>query len=299
MKNFLLPFILLFTLEILHAQTYTIPGATEQPAWVFPLWFEDGTGAKDTLYLGYDSEGQDYGYPQSDTVFAEYFNLIDTTKFNVYWSSIYFDSLILKNIIWQHLEFYTYISFYKAEYPIKISWDNNLFYSEALPYPFNEDLPRAWGLFYCHDNSPEYPNCFPLGELPLLFTDTIIGPPYLFEIWRKDSMIFNGPDNTYLLDYADFAVFPYNSFDGTAIEEQDITSITVGPNPFINEIQIKSFDQLENLTIYSITGQQIFFKNDIKGNSIQLYLGFLPRGQIYFLKVNTSNSTYPIKLIKN
>ncbi|MBK6730753.1 MAG: hypothetical protein IPG60_07235 [Bacteroidetes bacterium] len=70
----------------MHAQTYTIPGATEQPAWVFPLWFEDGTGAKDTLYLGYDSEGQDYGYPQSDTVFAEYFNLIDTTKFNVYWS---------------------------------------------------------------------------------------------------------------------------------------------------------------------------------------------------------------------
>ncbi|MFN0276654.1 MAG: hypothetical protein ACKVPJ_12985 [Chitinophagales bacterium] len=70
MKKHLLLGLLLIKILSLNAQTYTIPGATEQPAWVFPLWFEDALGNKDTLYFGYDPEAVDFGIPSSDTIFV-------------------------------------------------------------------------------------------------------------------------------------------------------------------------------------------------------------------------------------
>ncbi len=82
MKNILLIILIAVTAN-LFSQTYTIPGATEQPAWVFPLWFEDALGNKDTLYFGYDPYAIDFVWPQSDSVFAETFLTIDTSNFNL------------------------------------------------------------------------------------------------------------------------------------------------------------------------------------------------------------------------
>ena len=57
MKIFLLSLLLLLAMvKNTVAQTYTIPWAQQQPAWVFPLWFEDASGAKDTLYVCYDAD---------------------------------------------------------------------------------------------------------------------------------------------------------------------------------------------------------------------------------------------------
>ncbi|HET8962356.1 MAG TPA: hypothetical protein VFM99_00545, partial [Chitinophagales bacterium] len=146
MKSFILPFFLLFTIQILHAQTYSIPGATVQPAWVFPLWFEDALGNKDTLYFGYDPEGQNFDWPQSDSVFGEELENIDTSKFNSYWESGFALPAALKIIVWNDLQFVSVISFYKTWYPpLTLRWDKNLFYSDVLPFPENEGAPRAWG----------------------------------------------------------------------------------------------------------------------------------------------------------
>lgn len=54
---------------VASAQTYTVPGAQQQPAWVFPLWFEDGSGAKDTLYFCYDANAK--SVLPYDTIFGE------------------------------------------------------------------------------------------------------------------------------------------------------------------------------------------------------------------------------------
>ena len=67
----------------LFAQPYTIPGAIQQPAWVFPLFFEAGDGQKDTLYFCYDPTADDNGTGGHDTIFGEKWIKIDTSKFNV------------------------------------------------------------------------------------------------------------------------------------------------------------------------------------------------------------------------
>ena len=76
MKIFLLSLLVLLALvKNTVAQTYTIPWAQQQPAWVFPLWFEDASGAKDTLYLCYDVNA---GIIQPETFGS--INFIDTVE---------------------------------------------------------------------------------------------------------------------------------------------------------------------------------------------------------------------------
>ena len=76
----LLPFILFAS--TVSAQQYQIPGAQQQPAWVFPMYFEDGFGYRDTVYLGYDPDAvSSFGIINNpiwnpDTVFAEVYQLI-------------------------------------------------------------------------------------------------------------------------------------------------------------------------------------------------------------------------------
>ncbi|MBK6730214.1 MAG: T9SS type A sorting domain-containing protein [Bacteroidetes bacterium] len=299
MKSFLLPFILLFALEILHAQTYTIPGATEQPAWVFPLWFEDGTGAKDTIYFGYDINAKNGSVDVEDIIYGEGFIILDTSLFFICWGFPYSDTLGIKIQVFKDISIMNYITFYKAQFPVKIKWDDNLFYNAIIPYPDNGDLPRAWALFGCHDYSPEYPNCFPLGDLPLLFTDTIIGPPYLYEIWRKDSMVFNGPEDAYLLDLPTFGIMPYNQFEYTSIQNLQIDEILISPNPFINNVTLQSIYQIKEITIYNLTNQLVYINQNINTTYSILNLEKLSSNAIYLMKILTDNGYYSIKLIKN
>ncbi|MEN9521788.1 MAG: hypothetical protein RL065_165, partial [Bacteroidota bacterium] len=67
----------------MQAQTYTIPNASKQPAWVFPLWFENGDGQKDTVYIGYDIHADTWNGIGPDTIFGEKWQVINFNKFNV------------------------------------------------------------------------------------------------------------------------------------------------------------------------------------------------------------------------
>ena len=46
----------------------TIPRVLQQPDWFIPIYFEDGNGDKDTVYLGYDEDAINSG-PNFDTIF--------------------------------------------------------------------------------------------------------------------------------------------------------------------------------------------------------------------------------------
>src|SRR5258705_12233792 len=66
--------------NVSQAQQYTIPWATQQPQWVFPIYFEEGTGQRDTIYIGYDPASSSIFY---DTIFGEKKIYVDTNLFNV------------------------------------------------------------------------------------------------------------------------------------------------------------------------------------------------------------------------
>jgi len=144
--------ILVFTITSLcaFAQTYTIPGATQQPAWVFPIYFEEGTGLKDTIYLGYDPNASPIHGPfpgSIDTVFGEDYELIDTSKFKVFWTSCC--DAIHDTVIRVDVAPSGYLGgsifFTKGVLPLTVKWDKSLFYSAILPYPDQSPAPYAEG----------------------------------------------------------------------------------------------------------------------------------------------------------
>jgi hypothetical protein len=73
MKTSMITLLLVVLAVVSKAQVYTIPWAQVQPDWVFPLWFENGDGQKDTIYIGYDENAHGYLLQENnpDTIFGE------------------------------------------------------------------------------------------------------------------------------------------------------------------------------------------------------------------------------------
>jgi hypothetical protein len=169
------------------AQTYTVPWAQQQPAWVFPLWFEDGSGARDTLYFCYESHAI-YGLPL-DTLFGEKKIPIDTSVFNSFFacSFSFVDLLCFKTFVTDTESLGQPVCVWHAFLPLKITWDSNLFYSDSLPYPEQDPAPRAKGGFYfdipmvCLDPGID---CFGT----ILMTDTIVNA----SCYATDSIVLGG-----------------------------------------------------------------------------------------------------------
>ena len=211
------------------AQPYLIPGATEQPDWVFPLWFEDGSGAKDTIYFAYDSDGQDFGWPQSDTVFGEKLIQIDTSKFNAYWESGFLLPNALKVLVWGNIEFGSGISFVNTYYPpLIVRWDPDLFYDEIIPYPNLDPLPDACGEFTTFgDMSPA--GCSYM--YPIIITDTTQGGGLV--CYFSDSIVYT----TGSVSGLSFRIIPWEpNFLSIENYNNQINSIQIYPNPVINNL---------------------------------------------------------------
>jgi len=113
---------------------------TAQPTWRFHLAFEDGTGARDTIWMVYDTtattDTSPWPGPNVDSLLGEGKVHIDTSIFNVwmynpagdttktraYPYSVYpsFDGTIIDAINWVP--------------PMTITWDTSLFHAPYLPY---------------------------------------------------------------------------------------------------------------------------------------------------------------------
>lgn len=124
--------------NLLLALAFTLAvAAAAQPTWRFHLAFEDGAGARDTIWMVYDTAattGSDYN-PQVDYSLGEGATPIDHTSFNVWtWNwdgdstkthafpySQYpiFDGTIIDAINWTP--------------PMTIRWDTSLFHAPYLP----------------------------------------------------------------------------------------------------------------------------------------------------------------------
>lgn len=271
------------------AQTYTIPGATEQPAWVFPLWFEDGLGNKDTLYIGYDPEGQDFDWPQSDTVFGEKLISANTSIFNAYWDSGFLLPDVLKVVIWQTMGYGAGISFLNAVYPpLIMRWDPNLFYDPVIPYPNLEPLPYARGVVIIYGEMSTV-GCSPL--LPIIMTDTTEGGGLV--CYASDSIFFT----TGSLSGFSFTVIPwepnYASIENN-LNESDYFQIY--PNPVSDIMQINNIKGGEfEYQIIDMTGNVLL--NGYAYSSITINFTDYNTG-IYCVNISTNNFSYTYKIIK-
>ena len=133
MKSSFLFFLVFITANNLYAQTkYPVPGAQVQPQWVFPIWFEDGNGDRDTVYFCYDPDATDHG-PNSpfDTLFGEYYIQKDSSRFWAGSGSVIHQRALNAEVFKNSG---TCIVFHKGVYPLKMYWDVSLLNSPGLPY---------------------------------------------------------------------------------------------------------------------------------------------------------------------
>ncbi|MBA3646950.1 MAG: T9SS type A sorting domain-containing protein [Chitinophagales bacterium] len=223
MRRFTIFLALFFSIEKSLGQIYTVPFAQVQPAWVFPLWFEDGSGAKDTLYFCYDPTASTG--PPLDTLMGEIRHIMDTSKFNVYFDcSFSIDFSVLKVKI-DSADLAKDICVWKAYLPLKIKWDRTLFYSDSLPYPDQSPAPRAEGHFFFDlptaSLDPE-PNCLS----PILMTDSTITS---FDCYATDSIILGGGFSIMNFTLAAWQGRPLNT--GTGISNSKvIEGLQIYPN---------------------------------------------------------------------
>ncbi|MGV9013253.1 MAG: T9SS type A sorting domain-containing protein [Flavobacteriales bacterium] len=212
--------------------------ATAQPTWRFHLAFEDGTGARDTLWLVYDTTatvGSDFS-PQVDYALGEGGVNIDTSVFNVWtWN---WDGDSTKTHAFPYSWFPildgTTIDAIDWVPPITIRWDTSMFHAPYLPYDqgvFGE--ARMDGLyFFFNNNHPD------LQAYDMLWDDSVViaDPAYLFPF----SVLFE-PD------------------DGVGVHEGNRRSsaISIYPNPASHQIRIDLDEQVEMAKIIDMTGRVI------------------------------------------
>jgi hypothetical protein len=252
-KNFmktLICFCLLFGwLQISLAQTYLVPGAQIQPAWVMPLWFENGDGQRDTLYFCYDDSA---GYP-SDTLFGVIAYKENPDSFNMTFAiSVYNDSIHQKVAVGNNNLPYQSIGILpqNPSLPLVLRWDPSLFYSDSLPFPDQDPAPRAEGhLFY--DLPTQVDGC--TYSQPIIMTDSVVSPT--FTCYLNDSIVFEGVGASYLT----FSVHPWTGMYLGFPQVHNMDELKLYPNPAYNNITIELPEHLPSadLFLYDVYGRNL------------------------------------------
>ena len=143
-----------------------------QPQWRFHLAFEDGTGARDTIWFVYDTTAtQGWGPGEVDHGLGEGGVTMDLGVFNVWmWN---WDGDSTKTLAYPYTVFPWHgeveMHSFNYQYPITIRWDRSLFHAEYLPNPDSINTAIMNGqYFYWYGNMP-----FP-GVHSLLEEDSVV-----------------------------------------------------------------------------------------------------------------------------
>jgi hypothetical protein len=291
MKKIALVYILLNFTCISYSQTYVIPNAEVQPTWVFPLCFEDATGARDTIYIAYDPDAINFDVPSADTIFGEAFLPADTSKFMVYWDEIY-DDQVIKTVVWKNL-YPANINFNKAQLPVKFTWDTQLFYSDNLPFPNNDPLPNAWGLVHC-GAWKEFDGCQFDEYSGIYLTDA---PDGIYTSEAVDSILYASDYFEFFENGLDFRILQYgDDYNWMSVAENEVTNIGIYPNPVSDVVQIR-FAKYKSaqLIITDVSGKVIKRVDNFTGQEFDVH-NLLPG--IYFIYVHEDAVAFSGKFIK-
>lgn len=293
---------------------YIIPGAAVQPAWVFPIYFEDGNSERDTLYIGYDPSADTcYGFAIHDTIFGVKKVKVDTTHFFAEWAQVFScgtqpicDSVYKVNVNSVGCSYYRFppspsILLASGIFPFKISWDVSTLYSDSLPYSHNSSLPKAEGkLQFNFSNTIAQENGIYLcNEMTgaLLITDTFT----IADCHSRDSVTFHknsgNPNISTMSGYLNFVIEQWSGIFLVANSDQFFvdSELNLYPNPTDKYFKIKtSFKKNSWIKISDIFGRLIIFEN-LEGDE-SINTSSLESG-IYLIQIKSPESILSHKLI--
>ncbi len=249
-----------------------------QSQWKFHIAFEDGTGAKDTIWCIWDTTS--HGTLPTDTVLGEGSVIFNYNDFNV-WIYNYDNDSTKTRVVPFSWDFGLEVRAFNFQYPIIVTWDSSLFISIFF-WPFTT-IDYAWisnDYFFFVNNSP------PNQAFNMLLDDHADAPTFNWLSQSQFPMYFGiGRHDT--------------SF--TFLNKLNFNNLIVYPNPTIENITIKSIDKIKEIEVLAENGIEIFkmnFDSTNLSNEYRLLLENLPVG-FYYLRINNyNNQHYYHKFIK-
>lgn len=317
-------FLFFFILNVTGAisqQVYTIPWASQQPKFVFPIYFEEGGGQKDTLYLGYDTSATGLGVTGTlqDSVFGVKRIPIDTNLFYVCWADDLYKSYnppTLEDNVYKanvsplgadtHGEAFfplaPEIFLNKGVLPLKISWDINSLYSDSMPFFTAPSLPKGEGRLtffysfseYLKENGITFCNSADY----LLITDSTV----LAFCSAKDSVTVYNMNNISVPVNSGLLNFILKRWSGVLVDvpEQKYSTYNIYPNPFFDYLIIESKLFIGNdvkIIISDLYGKIKHFKYINASHSLKLDLNDLPEG-FYLIEILSGINAVKFKVVK-
>ncbi len=248
-----------------------------QPQWKFHIAFEDATGAKDTLWLIWDTTA--HGNLPIDTALGEGPAITNYNIFNVWVNNDLGDSTKTLAAPYSTYGFLALVNAFNYQYPISIRWDSSLFHAPYLPMPVGYINRATIGNdYYFGINNDPF-----LQAYNMLLDNQAIAPA------------FNWGSQTH------FPMEFYVARDPSiSVDENENNGVHIYPNPVTTEINISNSATIKEYEILSIEGKSIFkdIESDFNKNLITISCKNLRPG-IYFLKIlNNKNQIHHEKIIK-
>jgi hypothetical protein len=248
--------------------------ASTQPTWRFHIAFEDGTGARDTIWMVYDTTattGSDFN-PQVDYALGEGAVTIDPTIFNVWtWN---WDGDSTKTHAFPYSWFPildgTIIDAINWVPPMTIRWDTSLFHAPYLPY-----AQGSFGIAFMDGIAfSQFDTGLGFGQYNMLTNDSVTIDllwDFLFPI-----PVTLGPD-----DHT--AISGHSAPDGL---------LRTWPNPAHDKIRLRPLaGYVKTVSITDIAGRQtLLLSNPIP--SEELDISELPPGRYFIHIITNQNQIY-------
>ena len=267
-------YILIFALLILN-----INAVRAQASWRFPVAFEDGVGAKDTVWMIWDTTATGGFYPVIvDTALGEgHFNF-NYNVFNVWIYNTAGDST--KTFALPYIYYPNHsleVRAFNYQYPITVSWDSSMFNSPILPsQPVITYAKIDNDYFFGVNNDP------PAQMFNMLWDNHALAPAFN---WGSQSQF---PMHFYL-----------SGTVGINSLEQLSNSLKVCPNPFSSTFDIKSDKLISSAIIFNAATSEIItelFRNNYEATISNM--NNLAPG-LYIIKfITTQTTSYYAKIIK-
>jgi hypothetical protein len=289
----------------------------EEPQWQMNFYFEDATGARDTLTLGYDPSADPY-WTFIDYQYNEGWQWIDTTKFNVYilkygtggdmypvYPPIDTDSVRKKSIAsWPNPGIL--FGWVHGMLPVTVKWDADQLDSPDLPTHFIDlvSYPRARvDLWYQPTGYFSEPQCATIIADPpppttiLTNSETYTWPAPCVMV---DSLVWNSdpPEEPgYSILPPELLVVPFNDIYWYIDVEEIDNNIRIFPNPAKDYIIIYlDTDIVLEVQLVDIFGKACSLKTRCLPGENRIDLTALPTG-VYFLKTTADNEESVFKIV--
>ena len=248
--------------------------AAAQPTWRFHLAFEDGTGARDTIWMVYDTMatvGSDF-QPQVDYALGEGAAQIDYSSFNVFTWNWDGDSTKIHALPYTHYPFHdgTIIDAINWTPPMTISWDTSLFHAPYLPY-----IQGHFGIAYMDAIAfSQFDTGLGFGMYNMLTSDDVT-IDFLSELLFPFGVAFGAVDDV-----------------GLADQVMSDTILRIWPNPTASQICFRlPTSEVKDVLITDLTGRKIPC-HGISTSSGTVDVSMLPPGLYQVHLISTQNLHY-------